>query len=163
MKVGFAGLMTFACGAALVVAAANTTQAAAVSSTTNAVQPAAASSFVAVPIPQSIFTIPANPKEGRNPFFPKSTLNVPVAQEKQANQETPKQPDLSGLVLDGIIPFGTRRSVMINGVTFETGEEHDVKLSGGERMRVKCEQINGSSAIVLAANQRRELSLKSRP
>jgi hypothetical protein len=111
-------------------------------------------SVLAEPIPQSVFTIPATPKDGRNPFFPQSAQALP-----QINK--PNSPiDTSALVLNGITPNGPRRTAMINSRTFEAGESGEVRLPSGARMLIKCEEIKNDSVVILIDNQRRELKLR---
>src|SRR5207244_2214608 len=93
-------------------------------------------------IPQSVFTIPSNPNEGRNPFFPRSTVVV-----TQPKSQTPINLDTSSLVLNGITS-PPKRTAMINGRTFEIGEENEVKLPNGGKERIKCLEIKDDSAII---------------
>jgi hypothetical protein len=109
-----------------------------------------------LPIPQSVFTVPSQPSEGRNPFFPQSTVRVVVP--KIFNKENPI--DVASFVLNGITS-PPRRTAMINGRTFEPGEEGEVKLPGGGKQLIKCEEIKSESAIIVVAGQRRELHLRS--
>jgi hypothetical protein len=108
-----------------------------------------------VPIPQSVFSIPSQPSEGRNPFFPQSVVRViPV----KISKENPI--DTSSFVLNGITS-PPRRTAMINGRTFEVGEEGEVKLPNGGKMLIKCEAIKADSAVILINGQPRELKLRS--
>jgi hypothetical protein len=104
--------------------------------------------------PRSVFTLPASPKEGRNPFFPQSIAPVP------ANPK-PTETDFgaTAFVLNGITS-PPKRTAMINGRTFETGEESEIKLPSGSRILVKCVEIRDDSAVILVAGQRRELRLR---
>ena len=108
-----------------------------------------------VPLPQSIFNIPSQPSEGRNPFFPQSTVRVvaPIV-----NKEHPV--DTTLFVLNGITS-PPKRTAMINGRTFEPGEEGEVRLPGGGKMMIKCEEIKAESAVISVAGQRRELRMRS--
>lgn len=106
-----------------------------------------------VAIPQSAFNFPSQPAEGRNPFFPQSVVR-PVAQ-------IPREPvDTASFVLNGITS-PPRRTAMINGRTFEPGEEGEVRLQTGGKMLIKVEEIKSDSAIILVGGQRRELRLRS--
>ena len=107
-----------------------------------------------VSIPQSVFVIPSQPNEGRNPFFPESVV--------RAAPQRIITPSLDGslFVLNGITS-PPRRTAMINGRTFEPGEEGEVRLPTGGKMMIKCEEIKADSAIVIIAGQRRELRLRS--
>lgn len=109
-----------------------------------------------VEIPRSVFAAPSSPHEGRNPFFPESLGNAPG----------PKNPvienlgELNGLVLNGITS-PPRPTAMINGRTFEPGEEGQVKLPTGAKVRIRCETIRGTSVIIQVAGGRRELRLRA--
>jgi hypothetical protein len=107
-----------------------------------------------VEIPQSVFLIPSNPRDGRNPFFPQSVVAAPVVTWK------PNSPvDLSSFVLNGITS-PPKRTAMINGRTFEAGEEGEVKLASGGKALIKCEAIRADSAVIVVNGQRRELRLR---
>lgn len=106
-------------------------------------------------IPQSVFVIPASPKEGRNPFFPHAIAASPVAQVRRGAVDT------SGIVLNGVTSR-PKPSVMINGITFEKGEEHEIRLAGGGRVKVLCQDIHEDSAsVVINGTQTRELRLRA--
>ena len=107
-----------------------------------------------VEIPQSVFVIPATPREGRNPFFPQSVAAAPVV-IKKSNSTL----DFASFVLNGITS-PPKRTAMINGRTFEAGEEGEVKLPGGGKVLIKCEEIRGDSAVINVNGQRRELRLR---
>lgn len=108
-----------------------------------------------VPVPQSVFSIPSQPNEGRNPFFPRST--IPVVPPKPG----PGTPvETFSFILNGITS-PPRRTAMINGRTFEPSEEGEVKLPSGGKMLIKVEEIKAESAIILVNGQRRELRLRS--
>lgn len=106
------------------------------------------------PIPQSLFNVPANPREGRNPFFPESQA------EKPAPKPSPGSGiDLSALVLNGLTS-PPRATAMVNGRTFEEGESAEVKLSNGGRLLIKCVEIKEGSAVIEVRGQLRELKLR---
>ena len=108
-----------------------------------------------VSIPQSVFDIPSQASDGRNPFFPQSVVHAaPV----KVNPGTSF--DASVLVLNGITS-PPKRTAMINGRTFEPGEEGEVRLSSGGKMLIKCEEIKAESATVVVGGQRRELRLRT--
>jgi hypothetical protein len=109
-----------------------------------------------IALPQSVFAIPATPAEGRNPFFPASILAV--AAPARVTPETPVES--FSFVLNGITS-PPRRTAMINGRTFEPGEEGEVKMPSGGRMLIKCEDIKADSAIINVGGKRRELKMRS--
>ncbi len=117
----------------------------------------APAAVVQAEIPLSVFVIPANAKEGRNPFFPHSIEALPIPRTKA----TAATPETYALVLNGVTSRPTP-TVMINGVTFGTGEEHEVKLAGGTKVKVRCEEIREASAVVLVnGTLRQELRLRA--
>jgi hypothetical protein len=116
--------------------------------------PAAFQVVPEAPIPLSTFVIPSQPAEGRNPFFPQSTVRVPQ------RITSPSVIDASLFVLNGITS-PPRRTAMINGRTFEPGEEGEVRLASGNKTLIKCEEIRAESAIIVVGGQHRELKLRS--
>src|SRR5215472_2475699 len=96
-----------------------------------------------VPIPQSVFVIPSQPSKGRNPFFPQSVTRVVAP-----TLIKPNSVDTTLFVLNGITS-PPRRTAMINGRTFESGEEGEVRLANGGKAMIKCEQIRADSAVIL--------------
>jgi hypothetical protein len=104
-------------------------------------------------IPLSLFVIPSTPKEGRNPFFPQSVLAAPAVKPKEATVDT------GAIVLNGITS-PPKRTAMINGRTFELGEEGEIRMPSGGKLLIKCEQIKDDSAIIVVSGIRRELRLR---
>jgi hypothetical protein len=115
--------------------------------------PAPAAPTAEPEIPQSVFVVPASPKEGRNPFFPNSA----------AKQAAPKPksdfPDVSNFVLNGITS-PPKRTAMINGRTLEKGESTEMRLANGSRYMIQCLDIGDDKAIIMVANRRVELRLR---
>ena len=145
---------TFLAGLTL-IAASSPALAAGKEPKTTGKNPAAFQVVPEVPIPQSTFMIPSQPTEGRNPFFPQSIVkNVPV-------KITPENPiDPSIFVLNGITS-PPRRTAMINGRTFEPGEEGEVRLASGNKILIKCEDIRADSATIIVGGKHRELRMRS--
>jgi hypothetical protein len=105
-------------------------------------------------IPQSVFHIPAGPRDGRDPFFPNSALNAQPVKQRESVQV-----DMSGFVLNGITS-PPRRSAMINGRTFEPGESGEVRMPNGAKALIKCVEIKTDSAVIEAGGQRLELKMR---
>ncbi len=107
-------------------------------------------------IPLSVFVVANSPKEGRNPFFPQSVVVPPPAAP-----EKPKEPslDTSAFVLNGITS-PPKRTAMINGRTFEEGEEGEVRLPTGSKTMIRCAEIKSDSAVIIINGQRRELRMR---
>lgn len=118
-----------------------------------ALPPASPAATVPAQISQSVFNVPSSPKEGRNPFFPRSTAAGPAAPTKQLNV------DASTIVLNGITS-PPKRTAMINGRTFEAGEEGEIKAPNGSKILIKCVEIRNDSAVISVAGQLRELRLR---
>ena len=95
------------------------------------------------PPPQSVFEIPATPKDGRNPFFPRSKSEAPVVAQKAAVIES------GSFVLNGITSL-PKRTAMINGRTFEVGEAGEVKFANGMRVSIRCVEIRDDAATIEA-------------
>jgi len=110
--------------------------------------------FTPVEIPQSVFVVPTSPKEGRNPFFPQSVAVASAVAPKNGAAV-----DVSGFVLNGITS-PPKRTAMINGRTFEAGEEGELRLPSGAKVLIKCEQIGSDSTVILVNGVRRELRLR---
>jgi hypothetical protein len=110
--------------------------------------------LAAVEIPKSVF----EPAIGRNPFFPTSGFAAQIPQ-----QVTPVSPvDPNAFILNGITS-PPKRTAMINGRTFEVGEEGEVRLLGGAKVLIKCEEIRDDSAVISVKGQRREVHFPSHP
>ena len=109
---------------------------------------------VVVEIPKSVFVVPANTREGRNPFFP-----GPSEQQKQPGGTRQEVSDKITLVLNGL-SGPPKRMAMINGRSFERGEKSEVKLGDGSRIYVECVDIRDDSVLVNVNGQPRELRLR---
>ena len=106
---------------------------------------------------RSVFILPSNPKEGRDPFFPNS--NRPYEIAAAANTQTG---NVTSLVLKGISGSQNHRLVIINNHTFATGDTGDVVTSDG-RVRLRCIEIKTNSVIIEVGGQRRELIYSNKP
>lgn len=120
--------------------------------------PATSTNQVAAPleIPQSVFVVPNNPREGRNPFFPGAHAELPQP------VKPPSTVDSGSFVLNGITS-PPKRTAMINGRTFEVGEEGEVRLPNGAKELIKCVEIGADSAIIEYKGQRVQLRFRSNP
>ena len=100
---------------------------------------------------RSIFILPTTPKEGRDPFFPKS--NRPF---EMAPTATNNVPEVTALVVRGISGPPDHRLVIINSTTFAAGDVADVFTEQG-RIRVHCIEIKPRSVIIEVGGQYHEL------
>ena len=106
-------------------------------------------------IPQSVFTIPKNASEGRDPFYPNSPRpygNTGVIQISAA-------PAASLLVLNGLSGAVGHRLAMINGRTIAEGESAEIPTPAGS-VKVLCIEIKARSVFVEVAGARQELSMR---
>jgi hypothetical protein len=106
----------------------------------------------AKPMPKhSVFIMPTNPKEGRDPFFPDSTRvyesNISAA---------PHVVEINSLAVKGYSIVNGNPIVIINNHSFMVGDEGDVLVPGG-RVHVHCIDIKPSLAIVDVNGQRHHL------
>jgi len=69
-------------------------------------------------VSRSVFVIPTNPKDGRDPFFPNSTRLYETVSAAQ-----PHIGDVSSLILKGISGPPDHRLAIINNHTFGVGDE----------------------------------------
>jgi hypothetical protein len=113
--------------------------------------PVAAADETTPPVARSVFNLPANPKEGRDPFFPSSSR--PYLSQTPTN---PSVGDLSSLVMQGITGPPDHRLAIINNVTFGVGDDAEVRTPQG-RIQIHCIEIDADSAVIEADGQRREL------
>src|SRR5438270_10526732 len=72
---------------------------------------------------KSVFTMPTAPREGKDPFFPRSTR--PYTTRIISTNTTPA-PIIADFRLDGISGPPDHRLAIINYKTFEVGEEAEV-------------------------------------
>ena len=104
-------------------------------------------------IPVSQFTIPTTAAEGRNPFFPDSIQTR--RPNSIADTNTLGTVTSVALVLQGI----SGRFALINGRTFEAGEDGDVTV-GRSKVHVRCISIREDGVTVEVEGTRRELKLR---
>jgi hypothetical protein len=108
-------------------------------------------------IPQSVFIVPTNSKEARDPFFPNSDRLFGGA---STTTKKPSTPDVVLFVLNGLSGTADHRLAMINYRTLAEGEESEVTTSAG-RLRFRLLEIKVDSVIIEAGGERRELRLRS--
>jgi hypothetical protein len=89
---------------------------------------------------KSVFLMPTNPNEGRDPFFPDSTRPY----EDSISKHTA---DVTALEIKGFSEIAGRRYVIINNHTFAEGDEGDVLTPGG-RVHIRCLTVGTDSVLV---------------
>jgi hypothetical protein len=111
-------------------------------------------------IQQSVFAYPNNPPEGRDPFFPSSTRVYDSNPEKQVHG-----PSLTELTLHSILGTPPRLFAIINNHTFASGDDEDVMTKSGQRLHIRCVDINpkAGTAVVEADGISQVLHLSEEP
>jgi hypothetical protein len=102
-------------------------------------------------VSRSVFVIPTNPKEGRDPFFPNSSRSYDTLSAAQ-----PHVGDVSSLVLKGISGPSNRRLAIINNHTFGVGDEENLVTPQG-RIHIRCVEIKAGSVVIESGGQSHEL------
>jgi hypothetical protein len=108
-------------------------------------------------VSRSVFVVPTNPKEGRDPFFPNSTRLYETISAAQ-----PHAGNMSSLVLKGISGPPNHRLVIINNHTFGVGDEENLVTPQGP-IHIRCVEIKDSSVVIESAGQRHELKYATNP
>jgi len=101
---------------------------------------------------RSVFIIPANPTEGRDPFFPISSRGYVVTVATSVPGS-----DFTLIVLKGISGPPDHRLAIINNRTFAAGEEGDIVTRQG-RLHIRCTDIKAGSVVIESGGQSRELT-----
>jgi len=101
---------------------------------------------------RSVFVLPANPGEGRDPFFPKS--NRPYETAMTTTNVTTA--GVTALFVKGISGTPEHRLVIINTHTFAAGDTADIPTDQG-RIRVHCVEIKTRSVVVEVGGHYHEL------
>ncbi len=102
---------------------------------------------------RSIFVLPSNTKEGRDPFFPESTRLVDVA------APTNHVAEITSLKVPGISGPPEHRLAIINNHTFAVGDEGDVLTTGG-RIHLRCIEIHADAVVVEVNGQLHRINLE---
>jgi hypothetical protein len=90
---------------------------------------------------QSVFTMPSQPSEGRDPFFPNSTRPYEQVVSKHHSA------DVTSLQIRGFSEIAGQRYVIINNHTFAAGDEGDVLTPEG-RIHIRCLSVGIDSVLV---------------
>ena len=101
---------------------------------------------------KSIFILPSNPREGRDPFYPESTRPY-----EAAAVVTSHVAEVTSLAVKGYSVVNGTPCVIINNHSFMAGDEGDVTVPGG-RIHVRCLSIKPTVAVVEVNGQRHDLN-----
>lgn len=95
---------------------------------------------------QSVFVLPANSAEGRDPFFPESTRVMESAAAATASQN--HSVEITSLKVPGISGTPGHYLAIINTHTFAVGDEEDLKIPGGGLAHIRCLSIQPDAVMV---------------
>jgi hypothetical protein len=117
-------------------------------------------------IAQSVFVMPNGSAAGKDPFFPRSPYpyqgnNPPPVTRSNIGPVVVSAPDLT---LFGLSGTEEKPFAIVNYVTFGIGDEQDVPLGTGRKVRVKCIEIRlaEKTAVVSIGGRLQTLSLKEK-
>ena len=97
-------------------------------------------------IQPSVFAIPNNAAEGRDPFFPSSKRVFAGDPKSQISG-----PSLADLTLKSILGTPPRVFAIINNHTFGPGDDGDIMTKSGQRLHVRCVDINPKAGTATVA------------
>ncbi len=107
---------------------------------------------------RSVFVMPTKPQEGRDPFFPESIH--PYAKLGGAtNGASPT--GISALSFRGVVGTPGNYVAIINSRPFKTGEEGEVRSSGGV-VHLRCVEVRAQVVVVEINGQKYELALNAK-
>jgi hypothetical protein len=109
-----------------------------------------------VEVPKSVFVIPKNKDEGRDPFNPNSGYIYESAAPVKLGTKVVGGRDLVLKVISGT---ASRRMCTINNSTLVKDEESEVTTPSGKVM-VKVIEINDDSVIITVNGEQRELKFR---
>jgi hypothetical protein len=117
-------------------------------------------------IPKSVFTVPANSNEGRDPFFPDSTRVYEQQMAKQHSNESP----VTSLQVKSIMGGAPRYFAIIGtkgysggANTFGVGDDGDIITQDGRRLTIHCTKITPTSVLLEVNGQPIPLTYSSGP
>ena len=106
---------------------------------------------------RSAFILPANPREGRDPFFPDS-----IRPYENTAAAAPKTADITSLAVRGFSGTVDHRLVIINNHTFAVGDEGDVTTVTGH-IHLRCIEIATDAVVIEVGGQYHKLLYVNTP
>ena len=120
--------------------------------------PAPVKPTVVKPTPvRSIFVMPTNSREVRDPFYPESLRPY----EATAAAATGGVIESSALICKGVLGTPGHFVAIINNHAFAVGDEGEVKTKGSQ-IRIRCVEIRNNLVVIEINGQRRELMIEAR-
>lgn len=107
----------------------------------------------AKPVPaRSVFVMPTNMHEGRDPFYPES------ARPYEDAVTTKRSVDVNAFIVKGISTVRGHSMAIINNHTFAVGDEGDVLTVSG-RVHLRCIEIRANVVVIEANGSKHELNI----
>ena len=104
---------------------------------------------------RSVFLMPANTREGRDPFYPESTRPYEAAVAATHTIE------VNAFSIKGISIQNGHAMAIINNHTFAVGDEGSVRTPSGE-VHLRCVEIRAGVVVIEVNGTRRELSIATK-
>jgi len=123
------------------------------------VPPAATNALAELVAPKSLFLIPSNPQEGKDPFFPRSLRVYASSVIVLTNTTNSVAAPSLDLRLNGVSGTSAHPLAIINNRTFEVGEEGELTSNSG-RARLRVLDIKADYVVVQVGGERRILRLR---
>lgn len=101
---------------------------------------------------RSVFVMPTNPREGRDPFYPES------ARPYEDAVATKRSVDVTAFSVKGISIVRGHAMAIINNHTFAVGDEGDVITASG-RVHLRCIEILANTVVIEANGSKHELHI----
>jgi hypothetical protein len=103
-------------------------------------------------LPRSVFVMPTNAREGRDPFYPESARPY---EDNPASKHTITE---NSFTVKGLSVEGGHPMVIINNHTFAIGDEGDVLTTSG-RVHIHLTEIRPTAVVIEVNGLRRELPI----
>lgn len=106
---------------------------------------------------RSVFVMPTNSREGRDPFYPESLRPYEAAAAAASGGVV----ESSALICKGVLGTPGHFVAIINNHAFAVGDEGEVKTKGTP-IRIRCVEIRNNLVVIEINGQRRELMIEAR-
>jgi hypothetical protein len=110
------------------------------------------------PAPRSLFVI--DPATSKDPFFPKSTRWVVVTKTNEPTAVVIQQFFPDEIRCQGFSGTAEKRLAIVNNKTVEKGDEFELTLKTGQRVRVHCIEVKEKGVLLEINGITRELGLR---
>lgn len=105
---------------------------------------------------RSVFTQPAKPSDGRDPFFPESSRPYESANASASTGTVVRAVEPTTLAVKGFSVVNGRPVVIINNHSFMAGDEGDVRSTSGTT-HIRCIEIQKDVVTIEINGARRQI------